>query len=57
MSKTKLEDCPFCGSEGELNHEKRGNYYVSCADCEATAPGSFDKEEAIGFWNRRVGGK
>lgn len=30
-------------------------YYVKCSNCNATGPTSMNKEQAIDFWNSRLG--
>lgn len=55
-----LKPCPFCGSEGVINHKKvLETWLVECSNgsCPASYMIGYDydtEEEAIAAWNRRI---
>ena len=58
MSK-KLNPCPFCGGEAEIDYFDDDEWFVRCAnlegDCEICPSTRFyeTREEAVEAWNRR----
>ena len=57
---TQLKDCPFCGSNGVIEHKRiLGTWVVQCSNnsCPASYMIGNDyetKAEAIDVWNRRI---
>lgn len=60
MNKTKLESCPFCDGEAEVDWyhifaTKIKFWLIGCSKCSCELREKFDgKQQAIKVWNRRV---
>lgn len=48
-----LKPCPFCGGKAEVVYIK-DNQYVRCSRCGAVGANTFNTEDVIADWNRRV---
>ena len=54
MTETKLNHCPFCGSEAVILGEDDGMYQVVCPNCAANIDNyDYEKEVAAEKWNKR----
>jgi len=58
--KTKLNNCPFCGSD-QVTFESLGqgaetgdpdDFYTLCGSCKASGPIKLTKKRAAKFWNK-----
>jgi hypothetical protein len=59
-NKTKLKQCPFCGSKAELVKTSRNEYRVKCtrlwicySEMNETDLGFTYEKDAVELWNRR----
>lgn len=52
----KLNTCPFCGSQAEMEHTETDGFFVICSKslCGIMTRGYDTEEEAAEAWNRRV---
>lgn len=53
MNNEELKPCPFCGGEAEVVFIKE-ELYVRCRECGAVGANTFNTEDVIAAWNRRV---
>ena len=57
MPKQEMKPCPFCGSQGTLNHYPGDGYLPMCTKCDGMVEKWFKTEdEAIAAWNKRIDG-
>ena len=57
MPKQEMKPCPFCGSQGTLNHYPGDGYLHMCTKCDGMVEKWFKTEdEAIAAWNKRIDG-
>ena len=59
MTQIELKQCPFCGSNAELNESYVGNsvrYYVGCASkrCYVATSCRRTIKSVVNVWNRRA---
>lgn len=53
MNNEELKPCPFCGGEAEVVFIKE-ELYVRCRECGAVGANTFNTEDVLADWNRRV---
>ena len=52
----ELKNCPFCGSNGELQENTRWKFWhISCVKCRACGEIKQTGDAAIKVWNKRYG--
>ena len=52
--RSEIKRCPICGAKAHSHEAYDRTWVVQCSRCYLTTPNKPTREEAIGFWNRRV---
>lgn len=50
----ELKPCPFCGVEAEIIRAVKEICWCKCKKCDVSMPATFNEQNAIEKWNRRV---
>ncbi len=53
-NRNEIKRCPICGAKAHSHEAYDRTWVMQCSRCYLTTPNKPTREEAIGFWNRRV---